>query len=224
MEGSQRELYLVNSGVRSLRDLALHRNLTAINLHSNAITKIENLELLRSLQHLDLSSNQIRRLEGLDSLVALRTLNVSCNDLQTVEGLGALKSLRKLDVSYNRISSLNGLKDMRGCSYRLSVLILHGNRIRTVDHVVECLSVCVGLRELTLIQDGKDNPVCRVVGYRKKILSGLEGLQLLDAVNRNGKTAIAEDDLDVIPGIDQYVEYLLSSSAAEVSVKCRIFI
>ena len=202
----------MNSGVRSLRDLPVHRNLTAINLHCNAITRIENLELLRSLQHLDMSSNQIRRLEGLGSLVALRTLNVSCNGLQTVEGLGALKSLRKLDVSFNRITSLNGMREMRGCSYRLSVLVLHGNRIRTVDHVVECLSGCVGLRELTLVQDGKDNPVCRVVGYRKKILSGLEGLQLLDGVNRKGKTAIAEDDLDVIPGVVCYVHWSCFSS------------
>lgn len=200
MEGRQTELYLVNAGVRSFSDLSLHRNLTTINLHCNSISRIENLELLRSLQHLDLSSNQIRRLEGLDSLSSLRTLNLSCNSLQAVEGLRSLRSLRKLDVSFNQISSINGIREMFGSGYRLSVLVLHGNRIRAVEHVVQCLSGCVNLRDLILVQDGRDNPVCRVVGYRKKILSALEGLQLLDGVNRQGKTGIAEDDLDTIPG------------------------
>ncbi len=202
MERRQTELYLVNAGVRSLRDLDLHKNLTTVNLHCNFISTIDNLELLRSLQHLDLSSNQIRKLESLESLISLRTLNLSCNRLQTVDGLRALKSLRKLDVSFNQISSLNGLREMSGSTYRLSVLLLHGNRIRTVDHVIQCLTGCVALRELTLVQDGRDNPVCRVIGYRKKALSGLKGLQSLDGVNREGKTGVMYDDLDTIPGED----------------------
>ncbi|XP_062521408.1 leucine-rich repeat and coiled-coil domain-containing protein 1-like [Corticium candelabrum] len=108
---------------------------------------------------------------------------------------------------------------MSGSTYRLSVLLLHGNRIRTVDHVIQCLTGCVALRELTLVQDGRDNPVCRVIGYRKKALSGLKGLQSLDGVNREGKTGVMYDDLDTIPGLDQYVEYLLSSSPAEDSIE-----
>lgn len=85
------ELCLIDSGIQSLRNIPLGRQLCVLNLHNNSIPRIEGLDALCYLKHLDLSSNRIDKIEGLGGLHSLRTLNLSCNRLRVVEGLQSLR-------------------------------------------------------------------------------------------------------------------------------------
>eukprot|EP00118_Oscarella_pearsei_P021063 m.234141 g.234141 ORF g.234141 m.234141 type:complete len:266 (+) comp40104_c0_seq5:65-862(+) len=208
------ELYLVDVNIKSMDALSLVPRLVTLNLHCNSIVRMKNMELLRSLRHLDLSSNNIRRMEGMDALVSLKTLNLSCNKLQSVEGLKMMTSLRRLNLSFNQIASVFGLSDQHGSSYSLQAVLLHGNRLRSLEHVIRSLSGLVNLKELTL----KQNALCSAAGWRTKVKSALPGIDILDGMDRAGNAVNKNEDLDTIPGIDQYIEYLMSSSAAEESV------
>ncbi|XP_013401506.2 leucine-rich repeat and coiled-coil domain-containing protein 1 [Lingula anatina] len=208
------ELCMIDSGLQSLSDVPIrqYNNLKVLNLHCNFLRRIENLQL-RSLLHLDLSSNQIERIEGLDSLSNLRTLNLACNQITTVQGLDGLRALVKLNLSYNHITDISGFHRLQGRDYKLSHVELQGNRIQSVQHVIASLRGCLNLRRFTLAQDGSDNPVCSW----SSIMSAVPQLQILDGVNRDGTPVQAADILADIPGLDQYMEFLLPSSSNSVS-------
>ncbi|KAL3860359.1 hypothetical protein ACJMK2_010495, partial [Sinanodonta woodiana] len=205
------ELCLIDSGIQSMKNVPLRAHLQVLNLHSNYITKIENLSHLRLLKHLDLSSNHIAHIENLDSLVSLRTLNLSCNLISRVEGLSNLRSLVKVNFSYNQIEDITGFKDLAGADFKLSTLDLHGNKLASSSHVIQCLGLCDNLRELVLSQDGSANPLCHRPGYQREIISALQQLQYLDGVDRSGRLAAASEVLADIPGLDDFMDYLLSS-------------
>ncbi|KAK2149746.1 hypothetical protein LSH36_438g02044 [Paralvinella palmiformis] len=211
------ELCFIDSGIKSLYSVALHSDLQVLNLHCNQIKKIENLEGLQHLKHLDLSSNQIGDISGLDYLVSLRTLNLSCNAIDTVQGLENLRSLAKLNLSYNQISNISGLQAFDGPEYKLSQLDLQGNSLLSVDHISRCLEAASNLRRLVLSQADAQNPCCNQKGYREKLFMVLPQLQFLDGTDRQGNPASDHDLPADIPGLDQYMEYLLSSSGLDVN-------
>ena len=53
---------------------------------------------------------------------------------------------------------------MGGLEYRLSQVELHGNRLQSLDHVMQCLRHCANLRSLAVAQAGADNPLCQIPG------------------------------------------------------------
>ncbi|XP_038050851.1 leucine-rich repeat and coiled-coil domain-containing protein 1-like [Patiria miniata] len=207
------ELCMIDAGVRNLSSLRLASSLHTLNLHCNQISTIDGLTGLQHLQHLDLSSNQIARIEGLEALTGLRTLNLSCNKIKVVTGLGSLRSMKRLNLSYNIITDLRGLVALHGSQSSLTHLELQGNQLDSVDHIVECVSGLEHLIELVLAQDAEDNPVCRQPGYRMAMLHSLPRLQVLDGINRQGQRITTDNVLADIPGLDQYLEYLLSSDS-----------
>ncbi|XP_071785134.1 leucine-rich repeat and coiled-coil domain-containing protein 1-like isoform X1 [Asterias amurensis] len=217
--GDPRELCLIDAGIRNLDSLHLSPSLQTLNLHCNQISFISGLHDLRHLQHLDLSSNQISRIEGLESLTVLRTLNLACNQIKEVTGLGRLRSVRRLNLSYNVITDLTGLLELHGSQCKLTHLELQDNLLNSVHHIVECVSGFQQLQEIVLARDGKNNPVCSQPGYRTSMLHSLPRLHVLDGLNRHGQQMTKEDGLADIPGLDQYLEYLLSSDSASGNVK-----
>ncbi|KAL5022406.1 hypothetical protein ScPMuIL_001561 [Solemya velum] len=204
------ELCLIDSGIKTLDNVPVRPNLQVLNLHSNYISRIENLSCLQLLRHLDLSSNQISRIEGLDRLVSLRTLNLSCNVIAVVEGLENLRSLVKVNLSYNQIEDISGFARLSSPDCRLTHLELHGNNLTNCTHIVKSLSRCGNLRELILSQDGSANPVCHNPGYREEILRVLPFLLALDGYDRSGQLVGGAEILADIPGLEAYMEYLLS--------------
>ncbi|EDO35299.1 predicted protein [Nematostella vectensis] len=210
-----KEICWIDSQITSIKSLKLHSNLVTLNLHSNHISKIEGLQHLQNLRHLDLSSNQISHIEGLTSLGYLRVLNLSCNRIYLVEGLENLRKLTKLDLSYNFIENVSGLKDLHGNGYSLTTLYLHGNRIASLEHFISSVIGCISLKELTLQMYGEGNHVCNVSGYRDGVLSAMPGLAVLDGYDRTGRAAALNDDLD-IPELEEYIQYLQSSSSCEI--------
>ncbi|XP_021352009.1 leucine-rich repeat and coiled-coil domain-containing protein 1-like [Mizuhopecten yessoensis] len=206
------ELCLIDSGISSLQQVPLRTHLHSLNLHGNYIQVIDNLSHLHSLKHLDLSSNQINFIDGLDRLDSLRTLNLSCNFLTDVRGLAGLRSLVKVNLSYNQITNIFGFKSVTGPNFKLTHIELQGNKLSSSQHVSECLSGLVNLRQLNLNADGSSNPLCNQAGYRVNILGSLPQVQVLDNIGRDGQRATGLDVLADIPGLEDYMDYLLSNS------------
>ncbi|CAK6957674.1 leucine-rich repeat and coiled-coil domain-containing protein 1 [Scomber scombrus] len=209
-----KELSLINKNITSLLDVPLRPTVTSLNLHCNQIPKIEGLTSAWHLRHLDLSSNCISKIEGLSSLTSLRTLNLSCNTITEVEGLNGLVNLTRLNLSYNQINNLTGLLYLHG-PYKLKHLSLHSNHLHRIDHVLQCLLGLQGLSEITLSQNGSENPVCRSPGYREIVMQSLPQITVLDGVDRLGNPLHSgiNSPLD-IPGLEDYVDLLLSSDAS----------
>ncbi|XP_050399126.1 leucine-rich repeat and coiled-coil domain-containing protein 1 isoform X2 [Patella vulgata] len=212
---SSTELSLIDCGVSGLLDLPLQSHLLSLNLHSNYIQRLENLNRLTLLRHLDLSSNQITKIEGLDSLKSLRTLNLSCNLICVVEGLFQLRSLVKLNLSFNQIDDVSGFKFISGSGFKLAHIELHGNRIRSAVRFAHSLSQCSNLQDLVLSQEGSSNPVCHQTGYRSDLLSRLPQLKSLDGRDKYGHISVTKDIIEDIPGLDEYIEYLDSTSTTD---------
>ncbi|XP_048254923.1 leucine-rich repeat and coiled-coil domain-containing protein 1-like [Haliotis rufescens] len=209
------ELSLIDSGIQDIQDVPLRPHLVVLNLHSNYIQQIHNLSRLQQLRHLDLSSNQITRIEGLEGLVSLRTLNLSCNLIAEVHGLSPLRSLVKINLSYNQIGSVEGFSQLTGPQYKLSHIELHGNKLRSLTHVTQALIGCFNLRHLVLYQDGSGNPVCHQPGYPSEVFSALPQVKCLDGKDRVGRPADMTEVLNDIPGLEDYMEYLISSSSSD---------
>ncbi|KAI3374789.1 hypothetical protein L3Q82_021344 [Scortum barcoo] len=199
----------------SLLDVHLSPTVTSLNLHYNHIPRIEGLTSAWHLRHLDLSSNCISKIEGLSSLTSLRTLNLSCNLITKVEGLNCLVNLTRLNLSYNKINNLAGLLYLHGLEYKLKHLSLHGNHLNDIDHLLQCLLGLQSLREVTLSQDGKHNPVCRSPGYREIVMQSLPQISVLDGLDRLGNPSVPGlgSPCD-IPGLEDYVDLLLSSDTS----------
>ncbi|ELU06182.1 hypothetical protein CAPTEDRAFT_212152 [Capitella teleta] len=217
------ELCLFDAGIQSIRDVPLSSNLQVLNLHCNGIRVIENLGQLHHLKHLDLSSNQITSIEGLDSLVSLRSLNLACNRIQRVQGLSNIRCLVKLNLSYNQISDMTGFQVMQGNDFALLHVELHGNQLQSVPHVCRCIRGCVNLRHLVFSQSGASNPICHQHDYRSSILTALPSLTVLDGINRRGQEVTPDEVVTDIPGFEQYMDYLLTSSSSDMQPIRRAF-
>uniref|UniRef100_UPI003AABFE1F leucine-rich repeat and coiled-coil domain-containing protein 1 n=1 Tax=Centroberyx gerrardi TaxID=166262 RepID=UPI003AABFE1F len=217
---ADRELSLIDKNITSLLEVPLRPTVTSLNLHCNRIPRIEGLTSAWHLRHLDLSSNCISQIEALSSLASLRTLNLSCNLITKVEGLNGLVNLTRLNLSYNQINSLTGLLYLHGTEYKLKHLSLHSNHLDSINHLLQCMLGVQSLREVTLSQDGIDNPVCSLPGYREVVMQSLPQISVLDGLDRLGNpAALGEDSPGDIPGLEDYVDFLLSSdtSANEVA-------
>ncbi|GLD73605.1 leucine-rich repeat and coiled-coil domain-containing protein 1 isoform X1 [Lates japonicus] len=208
-------LSLIDKKITSLLDIPLRPTVTSLSLHCNQIPRIEGLTSAWHLRHLDLSSNCISKIEGLSSLTSLRTLNLSCNLITKVEGLNGLVNLTRLNLSYNQINDLTGLLYLHGTEYKLKHLSLHSNHLDRIDHLLQCLLGLQGLREVTLSQDGRDNPVCRSPGYREIVMQSLPQISVLDGMDRLGNPSHQGlgSPCD-IPGLEDYLDLLLSSDTS----------
>ncbi|XP_037537288.1 leucine-rich repeat and coiled-coil domain-containing protein 1 [Nematolebias whitei] len=219
MGDNNKELILIDKKLTSLVDLPLRPAVTSLNLRCNHITRIEGLSLAWHLHHLDLSSNRISKIEGLSSLTSLRTLNLSSNLITKVEGLNGLVNLTRLNLSYNQINNLTGLLYLHGTEYKLKHLSLHGNRLDSIDHLLQCLLGLQGLRDVTLSQDGGDNPVCGLPGYWEMVMETLPQISVLDGLDRlRQPSSPGFSSLCDIPGLEDYVDFLISSDTSHNEV------
>ncbi|XP_070830359.1 leucine-rich repeat and coiled-coil domain-containing protein 1 [Chaetodon trifascialis] len=210
-----KDLSLIDKNITSLLDVPLSPTVTSLSLHCNHIPRIEGLTSACHLLHLDLSSNCISKIEGLNSLTSLRTLNLSSNLITKVEGLNGLVNLTRLNLSYNQINNLTGLLYLHGIEYKLKHISLHGNHLDSINHLLQCLLGLQGLREVTLSQDGRDNPLCRSPGYWEIVMQSLPQISILDSLDRLGNPShlglVSPRD---IPGLEDYMDLLLSSDTS----------
>uniref|UniRef100_A0A672N9J1 Leucine-rich repeat and coiled-coil domain-containing protein 1 n=1 Tax=Sinocyclocheilus grahami TaxID=75366 RepID=A0A672N9J1_SINGR len=209
------ELCLIDKDISSLLEVPLNPSISSLNLHCNRLTKIEGLTAWH-IRHLDLSSNHICRIEGLASLSSLCTLNLSCNLITKVEGLNGLTNLTRLNLAYNQINDLTGLLHLHGAEYKLKYLQLHSNSLDSMNHLLQCMLGLQNLKNVTFSKDGAQNPVCSLPGLEiVMVLQSLHQITTLDGVDRLGNaSALAEDSPMVVPGLEDFLEFLISSDAS----------
>ncbi|GFS15897.1 leucine-rich repeat and coiled-coil domain-containing protein 1-like [Elysia marginata] len=218
LDGSK-HLSLIDAGVSNIWSLSLPGHLESLNLHGNYIRHISNLSHLTRLRHLDLSANQISAIDGLDSLVCLQTINLSCNLITSLDGLPPLRRLERLNLSYNQIDNLDGMATFSGSSFKLSHVALHGNRLRDIRHLVQCLSSVTSLKHLVLSQDGSGNPLCHSQGYIPVLRTQLPHLETINDMDKNGRLSKEVDSVATIPGLEAYLDFLLSSREEETKTE-----
>ena len=105
-----------------------------------------------------------------------------------------------MDLSYNKIDDLNGLKDFRRNTHVLKVVELHGNRLNSLKHIVECIANCGTLEIISFAKHGDSNPVCDIPAYRPTIFAQLPNLKILDGKDRHENAATSSDINLLQPG------------------------
>ncbi|MGH0141923.1 UNVERIFIED_CONTAM: hypothetical protein FKN15_030847 [Acipenser sinensis] len=122
-------------------------------------------------------------------------------------------------------NDLVGFLQLHGTSHKLSCIYLHSNCVGSVNHVLQCLMGLQCLTDLTLDKDGKGNPVCMVPGYREITLQSIPQLIALDGMNRYGErvNSVEESPVD-LPGLEDFMEYLVSSDASMNVEKVGVFV
>ena len=104
-----------------------------------------------------------------------------------------IRKLEKLNLSYNYISDLAGFKPFRRNTHILRVIDLHGNRISSLKHTIECIANCGTVEILSLASNDGSNPVCNVPAYRPNIFAQLPNLQILDGKDKHGNITTSSD-------------------------------
>lgn len=93
-----------------------------------------------------------------------------------------------------------GLKDFRRNTHVLKVVELHGNRLSSLKHIVECIANCGTLEVISLAKHGDSNPVCTIPAYRPTIFAQLPKLQILDGKDKH-ENPVTSSDINLLhPG------------------------
>lgn len=110
------------------------------------------------------------------------------------------RCLKNLNLSFNRITDLSGLKAFHNHSHQLQRLDIFGNKVRSVNHVVQCLSQCTTLKTIYFKKEEDENPVCALPAYRPNVLAQMPWLANLDGYDKHGN--VVQDDFNSsdIPG------------------------
>ncbi|KAJ3390949.1 hypothetical protein HDU92_000201 [Lobulomyces angularis] len=200
-------LNLSNNKLKSFKPLKNLKKLLVLNLSNNEITQIEEgLNLNVELSALILNDNKICKIENLHGLNNLGTLVLSHNQIDTLNDIPKLPKLLKLSIAHNKIQTLpfsesvkdnteslklklpklkelrlndNLIKNLNRpelISPSLEILDLGSNLIENFEDVEICFKELINLHNLNL----KNNPICKIEGYKEKILNLLPNLRILD--------------------------------------------
>ncbi|KAI8501354.1 axoneme assembly [Branchiostoma belcheri] len=137
-------------------------SITYINFRDRGISDLGCIGECTNLQHLNVSMNDISRLAPLSSLKHLLTLDISANRITQLDALKDADSLQTLNAAGNLISSIDKL----ACLVKLE----HFSNLRLQDKVHELF-----------------NPVCHGASYKKRVLSMMPRLKVLDGEVLSGK-------------------------------------
>ncbi|XP_078678398.1 leucine-rich repeat-containing protein 61-like isoform X2 [Branchiostoma floridae x Branchiostoma belcheri] len=139
---------------------------------------------LDSITYINFRDRGISDLGCIGECTNLQHLNVSMNDISRLAPLSSLKHLLTLDISANRITQLDALKDADS----LQTLNAAGNLISSIDKLA-CLAKLEHFSNLRLQDKVHElfNPVCHGASYKKRVLSMMPRLKVLDGEVLSGK-------------------------------------
>ena len=187
-----------------------------LNLHCNCIKQLDRESLVpisQTLKTLDISSNLLTDTDGIELLVFLSSLNLACNRISVLTPtIALLTHLVRLDLSFNALSDVTPLQNFSTANHSLKILLLHGNRLQSVPHLIKVLKNNSTLRELVLKREEITNPLCQL-DYRAQLFAVLTGLQILDGVDPEGVSVSPSVSLNLMPELDELLKLQSQVSA-----------
>ena len=138
------KIVLSDMRLSDISALSACRNLTYLDLSSNAISDISPLMDIPALETLILSNNQISNIYPLMGLSSIRNLYLDGNRITDISALSGLSDLRELILADNPIVSLSGIENLN----YLECLDISG--INAVNELLDPLYSCYSLRLIRL--------------------------------------------------------------------------
>lgn len=190
-----------------------------LNLHCNSIKVLDRdtLSLIsHSLKTLDISSNLLTNTDGVELLVSLTSLNLACNRISVLTPTVALLTkLIRLDLSFNSLNDVTPLRNFSTPNHSLRILLLHGNQLNSISHLVQVLKNNKSLRELVLKRDEITNPVCiSEPDYRAQLHTTLTAVDVIDGVDRAGVSVSPSVSLNLMPELDELLKQHTSNNTS----------
>ncbi|KAK6179973.1 hypothetical protein SNE40_012210 [Patella caerulea] len=197
-------LYLEERGIDDVgEELGLCRNLVALYLYDNQLSRIPNLSQNPNLTHLYLQNNNIRKMECLSCLRDLSKLYLGGNAITVLEGIENLKHLQELHIENQQLPSGEKLlfdpRSLKTIVSYVQVLNVSGNNLDSIKELEKAVNLrqlmasdnnITDMKELSLVLNNLTNiwrlelignPVCHKSKYRDKIIVMCRKLELLDS-------------------------------------------
>ena len=127
----------------------------------------------------------------LNKFKKLRKLSVNNVHMKTLDNLPEIP-LQKLEISDNQIKDEELKKIVAAYKDSLVSLKAGGNKLTSLDQVVDMVKGLPNLIKLDL----SDNEVCKAQGYRDKLFGANDQLQILDQKTKDGEEVDASSDDD----------------------------
>jgi len=175
------QIFLQCKGLGKIQNLTPYVNVKALWLDSNSILEIEGLEACTKLAALYLNNNYIPRICGLEGLMNLHTLNLSHNVISEIRNLAHLPRLETLLITNNRLTHLADLEELTRC-LELSCVDLSYNPLEAAEGegTDEVVGFFKRVPKLAVLYLTGTEIVKGLRYYRKKMITGMPGLQYLD--------------------------------------------
>ncbi|XP_077195075.1 leucine-rich repeat- and IQ domain-containing protein 1 isoform X3 [Paroedura picta] len=195
------QLVVNHNQLISTKGLSDAPTLIYIDCSFNHLTHIEGIENCGLLQILKLQGNNLNELPNLENHVLLRELYLEDNSISTFEKLSDywLPLLQVLSFSQNSLTYLTPL-----FSYlSLEKLDVSNNCLLDLKSVIQCLSGCDNLRELSLC----GNPLLQEENWRYSLLKMLPNLKMLNGENVNSDTDILGETIKKKPDPESFLAF-----------------
>lgn len=162
------------------------QNLIYLDMSSNQLINLNGIQYFSKLKKLKIQQNSISKIDTLDKMNQLNYLNISFNKLRSCDktNIGILPALKIFICDNNYLKNITCFEKY----YSLEILSFNNNKITDMG-CLENLSRLENLASLSLI----NNPITKIVNYRKIIIYVFQNLKVLDNIEVISEERIIND-------------------------------
>lgn len=162
------------------------QNLIYLDMSSNQLINLNGIQYFSKLKKLKIQQNSISKIDTLDKMNQLNYLNISFNKLRSCDktNIGILPALKIFICDNNYLKNITCFEKY----YSLEILSFNSNKITDMG-CLENLSRLENLASLSLI----NNPITKIVNYRKIIIYIFQRLKILDNIEIYSEERVIND-------------------------------
>ena len=163
------------------------QNLIYLDMSSNQLINLNGIQYFSKLKKLKIQQNSISKIDTLDKMNQLNYLNISFNKLRSCDktNIGILPALKIFICDNNYLKNITCFEKY----YSLEILSFNNNKITDMG-CLENLSRLENLASLSLI----NNPITKIVNYRKIIIYVFQNLRILDNIEIYSEERVINDN------------------------------